>query len=295
MAIISTFAFSIATPIARAAINGGINPTTLLMSRLLISALLLGGSIALISRRHLAIDRRGLLICLTAGFSNGIGMLSYFWALSRIDGSIASMIFSISPLAVLGLLALRGERFTRRHFIRVGLGIGGVYLLIGPGGEAAGNVDSLGVILVFITIICFAIHLSLIQWFLQSYDARPVTFYVVVTMALISLGFWFAQGESWRDPGWSGWLAIGVLAVVSTYLARLTLFSGIQQLGSGQIALLAPLETLLTVLWSVLFLHEWLATWQWLGGALVLTSALLAIQRLNRARWPPRWRLWSRP
>jgi drug/metabolite transporter (DMT)-like permease len=295
MALTSTFAFSVATPIARAAITGGIDPTSLLMSRLIISSLLLGGSIALLAPRQLSIRRRGFFICSAAGLSNGIGMLTYFWALTWIDSSIASMIFSISPLAVLGLLALRGERFSRRHFVRLGLGLAGIYLLIGLDSGPTGGIAWQGIGLVFITIICFAIHLSLIQWFLQDYDARPVTFYVVLVMSLVSVGVWLIQGGEWQDPGWQGWLAIGVLALVSTYLARLALFIGVQKLGGGQVALLAPLETLLTVCWSVLFLHERLTFWQWLGGSLILLSALLAVKRLNRARWRPRWRVWSRP
>lgn len=295
MALVSTLAFSVATPIARGAITGGINPTMLLMARLLISSLLLASSIALIWPGHLVINWRGLLVCAVAGLANGFGMLAYFWALTWIDASITSMMFSLSPLAVLGLLALRGERFTRRHFIRLGLALGGIYLLLGLETGQAGGIAWPGIGLVCITILCFAVHLSLIQWFLQDYDARPVTLYTVTTMTLVSIGFWFSQGAPWQDPGWSGWLAIGVLALVSTYLARLSLFVGVQKLGGGQIALLAPFETLLTVFWSVLFLHERLTFWQWLGGSLILISALLAVQRLNRARWRPRWRVWSRP
>lgn len=293
MALISTLAFSVAPPIAKAAIRAGIDPTSLLMIRLVISSLLLGGSIALVQPRRLAIDRWGLMICTAAGLTNGVGMLTFFWALARIEASVVSMIFSLSPLAVLALLALRGERFTRRHFIRLGLGISGIYLLLGSG--SSGAIDWLGVSLVFVTNLCAAFHLCLIQWFLQDYDARTVTLYVVANMTLVSIGFWVLQDVAWVDPGWSGWLAVGVLAVISTYLARLTLFAGVRSLGSGQIALLAPVETLLSVFWSVLFLHEWLTIWQWLGGLLILTSALLAARRLNRAKWRPRWRVWARP
>jgi drug/metabolite transporter (DMT)-like permease len=153
----------------------------------------------------------------------------------------------------------------------------------------------LGVSLVLVTILTFAIHLTLIQWFLQGYDALTVTFYVVVIMTLVSVVWWLIQGLEWHDPGWSGWLAVVVLAVVSTYLARLSLFAGVRSLGSGQVALLAPLETLLSVTWSILFLVERLTVWQWLGGMLILAGTLLAINRLNRARWQPRWRIWSRP
>jgi drug/metabolite transporter (DMT)-like permease len=295
MALISTFSFSIAPSITRGAIVGGMNPTTLLAARLVISTLLLGGSIMVIAPQRLSIDRRGLAACGLGGLANGIGMLTMFWALARIHASIVSMFFSLSPLAALGLLALRGEKFTRRHMLRLGLGLGGVYLLVGPASVAAGGVDWVGLSLIFITILTFALHLVVIQWFLQGYDARTVTFYVVMTMTVVTVGRWLGEGSQWQNPGWSGWLAIGTLAVVSTYLARVALFIGVRYLGSGQIALLIPLETLLSILWSVLFLAERLTLWQGLGGLLILASALLAINRFNRTRWKPRWRVWARP
>lgn len=295
MALLATAGFSIAPPLTRAAILDGMNPTTLLAVRLLITTLLLGGPILLAAPGRFAIDRRGWLICGIAGLSNGVGMITFFWALTRIEASVASMIFSLSPLFVLGLLSLRGERFTRRHLLRLALGLGGAYLLIGSFGASGSRVDWLGVVLVLVTIFTFAVHLVLIQWFLQGYDAYAVTLYVIVGMALVTVAFWLFQGAEWHKPGWFGWLAIIVLALVSTYLARLALFAGVRYLGSGQIALLTPLETLLTVLWSVLFLQERLTLWQWAGGTFILASALLAVRRLSQARRRPRWRIWSRP
>lgn len=290
MAFVSTLAFSIASPVAKSAIDGGMDPTALLTWRLLLSTLLLGGSIALTAPQRLLLDRRGLLICGGAGLGNGLGMVSFFWALTKVDASVAAMVFALSPLAVLALLALRGEKFTRRHTVRIILGLSGVYLLIGPGG----NVNWMGVGLVCLAITSYAIHLSLIQWYLRDYDARTVTLYVIAGMSVTSIIFWWFQGIEWQNPGWSGWLSIIVLAVVSTYLARLTMFAAIRSIGSGQIALLAPTETLLTVMWSMIFLQERLTPWQWAGGLLILTSALLAIVRLNRAQWRPRWRLWPK-
>lgn len=295
MALASTLAFSIAPPISKGAISAGLDPTTLVMVRLVITTFLLGGTIMLTAAERLRIDRRGLLVCGTAGLCNGLGMVCFFWALSRLEASIASMILSLSPLAVLGLLALRGERFTHRHLVRLALGLVGVYLLIGPGSAVRGGVDWIGVGLVFVTISVVAIHLVLIQWFLQGYDARTVTLYTVAMMSLVSVSFWLSQGAEWREPGWSGWLFILILAVVSTYLARLALFAGVRHLGSGQMALLLPLETLLTVTWSVLFLQEWLTLWQWIGGSLILLSALLAVRRLRWTRKRTRWRVWWRP
>jgi len=79
-----------------------------------------------------------------------------------------------------------------------------------------------------------------------------------------------------------GWLAVIALAIVSTYIARLAFFAAVGAIGGAQVSLLGPVETLLSVTWSVLFLQERLTLWQWLGGGLILISALLAVQRLGR-------------
>jgi drug/metabolite transporter (DMT)-like permease len=85
-----------------------------------------------------------------------------------------------------------------------------------------------------------------------------------------------------------------ILAFVSTYLSRLLVFAAIGRIGGGQMAMLSPVETLMAVLWSSLFLSERLSPVQWIGGFFILTSAVLAIQRLSIARLRPRWRLWAK-
>ena len=113
-------------------------------------------------------------------------------------------------------------------------------------------------------------------------------------MALVVTLWWWFQGGIWQAPGLRGWVAIGSLALVSTYLARFALVAAVARIGGSQMAMLAPVETLFTVTWSMLFLGERLSPLQWVGGALILTSALLAIQRLDRSHWRPRWLTWIR-
>ncbi len=124
--------------------------------------------------------------------------------------------------------------------------------------------------------------------------ARPVTFYVLLAMTLAVLVMWFLEGATWQPLGWDGWWVVVVLAVVSTYASRLLLFAAVSRIGGGQMAMLTPFETLLAVFWSAVFLDEHLSPIQWVGGALILTSAVLAIKRLQLARLRPRWRLWSK-
>jgi drug/metabolite transporter (DMT)-like permease len=62
--------------------------------------------------------------------------------------------------------------------------------------------------------------------------------------------------------------------------------ASIKHIGSGQMALLSPVEALLTVIWSMLFLGERLSPVQWIGSLLILASGLMAVQRLSRVRAP---------
>lgn len=281
MAGTAVLAFSLVTPLSKVGLNLGLTPTMQNVARLTLTVVLLALTLAFTARGQLRIDRRGLGLCLGSGALIGLGALIYLSGLARVDSSIAAMIFAIEPLLVLGLLALRGERFTYRQYVRLALALTGVYLLLGPGGR----VDVFGALLVLLSTLFFALPMALMQWFLQGYDSRTVTFYMVLGMALISLAIWLGEGAPWRDPGVAGWLVIAALAVVCTYLSRLALTLAVKRLGSGQVSLLVPLELLLAVVWSVVFLSERLAPAQWLGGALILLSAALAVVRLRRVPW----------
>lgn len=281
MAGAAVLAFSLITPLSKVGLGLGLTPVMQNIARLTLTVALLALTLAFTARGQLRIDRRGLGLCLGSGVLIGVGALIYLSGLARVDSSIAAMIFAIEPLLVLGLLALRGERFTYRQYVRLVLALTGVYFLVGPGGR----VDLLGAALVTLSTLFFALPMALMQWFLQGYDSRTVTFYMVLGMALISVVAWLAQGAPWRDPGTGGWLVILVLAVVCTYFSRLALTVAVKRLGSGQVSLLVPLELLLAVVWSVLFLGERLTPAQWLGGALILASAALAVVRLQRVPW----------
>lgn len=282
----ATTGFSIATPLSRHAILIGMSPTNLLLGRMVISVVLLGIFFILNKSAHTKIDRRGMLVVGVVGVCNGISTMTFYESLRFLDASMAIMIFAANPVVVLGLLALRGEKFTYRQLVRVGLALGGVYLLARPGG----GVSLIGVLLVLATIAIFSVQMVGVQWYLQEYDSGAVTFYIAAMATLVTFAWWRIQGEVWYVAGAQGWLTIILVAVVSTVLARLCFYKAIQKLGSGQMSLLMPTEMLLAVIWSLLFLGERLTLVQWLGASLILISAVLAIQRLGRVRWPRRGR-----
>ena len=281
LALISTFCYSFAPPVARYAILDGFESTALLTVRLWIATALCALTLAITDRQKLLMSRQGLLTATGVGAVNAAGMVLFFFALNYLEASLSAMILALSPAIVLSLLALRGERLTRRHLVRLAVALVGVYLLIGP----TGAVDWLGAALSLLATFFFSLQVALTQWHLVGYPARSVMFYVTGTTTLFVTGWWLVNGAVWTAPGPKGWLAVLILAVVSTYLARLGYFNALARVGGSQISLLGPLETLLGVVWSILFLGERLAPIQAVGGALILLSALLAVRRLGRVRF----------
>ncbi len=277
LALGSTVAFSFAPPVARAAILGGMNSNELLMLRMVIASALFGLTLAVTARDSLRLPRRALWAALLVGALNAGGMILLFLSLNYLEASLGAMIIALSPPLVLTLLALRGERLTRRNLVRLGLALAGVYLLISP----SGGVDWGGALMALAATLLFALQMAVTQWTLVGYPVRGVVFYVTITMTVFTVAWWLLQGAPWTAPSSGGWGAVLLLAVVSTYFARLGYYAAIGLIGSGQLALLGPLETLLSVIWAVLFLHERLAAWQLVGGVFILASAALAVRRFG--------------
>ena len=281
MALGATFAASIVTPVVRGAVVGGMAPMTLLVLRLGLSVLLLGATVAIISPKLLRLERRGWLSVGLIGLINGVEICCFFMSLAYVDSSMSAMIKSGQPLVVLLMLALGGERLTGRHFVRIGLAICGIYLLVGPGGDVA----PMGLLLLTGSIILYALQLVLTQWWLTDFNSQTVTLYLLAIMAVIVTFWWVVSGVGWQEPTRTEWLVVVVLAVVSTWFARLAIFGAIQRIGSGQVALLWPVQTLLIIVLSVVFLNERMAPLQWVGGGLIICSAMLAVRRF-RAKAP---------
>lgn len=278
LALTATAAFSTNAPVARGAILAGMDPATLLAARFVLATLLFGSVLAFSGMRRTApaqrpLDRAGILYAAGSGLTNGLALMSFFWGLTLVSASVASMIsIALAPIFTLLLLRSRGELITGRSIVRLGLSLVGIYFLVGLGGA----VDPWGVLLLISGAFFFALHLVSVQWYLRPYNTLVVTAIMVVAACSMVLPFWWLTGADPFIPLWIGWIAIFAQGIVATFIARLMTYVAINRIGSGQFALLTPLEALLTILWSALFLAERLAPAQWIGAVLIVISTLLA-------------------
>lgn len=280
LVLLASVVLSASPVVARGVLRSGMDPTLLLMLRFWLATALLGAVLALRAPALMRINRRGLQKCAFAGLLAGLDTLAFFYALQRLDASLAVMLSSFYPLLVLVWLRLRGEPFTVLDLIRLAMGIGGVYFLTGLGQTA----DWLGVLLIGFSTMTYSLFIVVLPTLQPAIDTNTSAFYVVTSMTVYFTLFWLLQGAHWQPPATEGWLAVVWLAVLGVVVHRLLLFAGIARIGSAETALLAPVDILLTIVWSLLFLGERVQALQWLGGSLILLSAMLALLRLNRTR-----------
>jgi len=270
---------SVLPPLIRVGLTDNVGPVALLTYRLLIASVTLWVVFGVTQPQLLRIDARGFGACAIAAAADCFASLCYYNAFTHVSTSVAHVIFSLYPVVALLLLALRGERFSRVGVAGLGLALIGVYLLVGPGGE----VNLVGTLLAFGAASGYATHLALTQWFLSGYDSRTVASYVLglITAMLGIVSLFAPQPLASISP--TGWLVIAVTGLVSSALARLALFAGIRRIGSGRAALMAPVETLLPVVWAVIFLGDRLSPLQWCAGALIVAAMTLVLGARARA------------
>lgn len=286
LGVFTTIGFSLATPISRHILLSGTTPEVLLILRLGMATMLMGSTWAIYKPKSLNFGRRSFAIVCLLGVLSGISTLCYNWALTRLDASMAVMIYAVNPVVALSFLWFGGEKMTRRQIFRLALALSGVYLLIGPGGE----VSLWGVGLMFVSMLTWSAQMVGVQWYLRDKDSGAISFYIAAASVVIIVGYWLMRGAAFQNPPMRSWLLILVQAVIATYIARLCFFTAIQKIGSGQMALLMPLETMLSITWSLIFLGERIGWLQAMGGLLILISAILAFERLGRLRVPGRWK-----
>ncbi|MEM8859316.1 MAG: DMT family transporter [Chloroflexota bacterium] len=283
LALLATAAYSTNAIIARGAILNGMHPVTLLAGRFLLASGLYVVTVSSFAAMRSddppsavtrSLDRFSFWIATLSGVINGLTLVCFFVALRTVSASIFSMIsITLVQFFTIGLLALGGESITVRKSLRLILGLIGLYFLVGLGGSA----DSFGLLLIVVGAILFTIHIVSVQWYLKAYDSWTVTTLIVVSATASTLLLWWLTDAGTFVPWPFGWLAIVFQGVITTFVGRILTYKSIAVIGSGQYALLAPLETSLTLLWAMIFLGERLMSIQWIGAVFILMGISLAI------------------
>jgi drug/metabolite transporter (DMT)-like permease len=270
-ALVSALFLGLAPVFGKAAMGvGKFSPLAVVALRTSMAALLLVIIIALFRRRILYIYPAGLLGCLLAGAVNGLGSIFYYVGLSRLNASIAQMLYALYPIFVAFWLQLDKQTPSRLTGFRIVLASISAYFLTRVN---AGSIDSWGFVFMLIAAALYALHLPINQRVLYDVPAPTVTVYTLLAMSLVVVPAYLIFDRSLPTVS-APWTPILALTAV-TFCSRLLLFLGVKHIGGMQTALLGLGELIVAILFSHLLLGESLTTWQWIGTAGLSLSLLL--------------------
>ncbi|HZW99999.1 MAG TPA: EamA family transporter [Trueperaceae bacterium] len=191
--------------------------------------------------------------------------------------SLAFVLLYTAPAFVAVLAAsLLGERLTRAKALLVTVSIVGVALVSTAGG--VGVTPTPAAVAWGLTAgLSYASYYLFGKWALRRY--RPVTIFAVV-MPVGALGLLPLVGfEVIRMSSSSVWLDVGLMGVLSTYLAYYVYYSGLRTVEATRAVLVATVEPLLAAALAALLFGERLGPSGIVGGVLVLLAATLASTR----------------
>jgi drug/metabolite transporter (DMT)-like permease len=278
LTLLSTIFFGTAPIFGKLAYRAQMLPFTLVALRTVTAAVALWIFYLLFWRAALKISWNNLMGCVGMGLANGVGSLLYYTGLTRVDASLAQLLYTLYPIWVFIFLIAAGHYVSKRSIVRLTLALAGVFALTYTGAQ---QVDVLGVMLMLSSGACYGWHLVLGQWTLADVDSRTVTLYVLSTMAIVVVAARLVDGSPWTPISMDGWLAVLGLTIFPTILARLMVFAGLRNLGGAQTSLLGLAELLVALLIAFLLLGERMTLLQWLGGVLLMGSVVLASRESN--------------
>src|SRR5688572_9620448 len=270
-ALISAFFLGLTSIFGNVAMGADkFSPYAVVALRTSLAALLLVLIIVLFKRQFLYIYPIGLLGCILAGVTNGVGSIFYYVGLNKLNASIAQMLYALYPFFVAFWLQLDKQSPSRLTVVRIMIAILSAFLLTRA---PSGQIDFLGVGFMLISAALYALHLPINQRVLYDVPAPTVTVYTLLAMSAIVVPAYIIFDRSWPAEN-APWLPVLGLTAV-TFFSRLALFLGVKHIGGMQTALLGLGELLIAIPFSFLLLGESLTPIQWVGTVGLGISLLL--------------------
>ena len=277
---LSASAFGAMAIFARFAYAAGADVYGLLAVRFLLAAIAMG---FVMRARGISLPPWRRVLALAA--MGGIGYVSqsycFFTALNYAQASLVALLLYLYPLFVTILAAVfLKEHLTTSTVIALVLCSVGAGLTVG-GGEGS----SLGIALGVAAAVIYSIYIVVGARVTAGVNAIATTTVICTAAALVYVTLGLLRAGAGVPPQFpvsaGGWLALVAIALVSTVLAILTFFAGLQRLGASKASMLSTLEPVVTVVLAALLLGEHIGPTQAVGGGLILAGVLWLTRRAS--------------
>jgi drug/metabolite transporter (DMT)-like permease len=265
---LSATCFAAMPVFARTMYADGGDPSTLLLLRFVLAA----GLLLLLAVRRAARPTGATLVGLVLlGALYVCQSLAYFTALTMTAASLLGLLLYVYPVVVALLASMLFHiPLTRARIASLAVALAGAALTIGPVGDG----NWLGIGLGMASALIYAGYILIATRLTRSVD--PVWSSAIITASAASIFGALALARGVALPMSSiGWAAVGAIALISTVVAILSFLAGLTRVGPTDAATLSTLEPAMTALLAVVLLGESLAPVQIVGGALIVSAALI--------------------
>jgi len=240
-----------------------------------VRVLLGAGAIALFRSARIMPARADWYRIVAAGIiGQAMPALLFAMAEERISSSLTGMLVSGIPIFTAVLAAGITRRLpTAMRVVGLTLGFAGIALLSSPAlrGSSAG---AIGVGMVITATIGYAIASNIYAPLQQTYGAKAVVLWTLTVASIVLLPFGVVgAGESSFE--WPSVIAVVILGVIGTGLARALLIAAFGRLGTVRGSIISYLVPIVALVLGVVVLNETVEVIQLIGAAIAIFGGYL--------------------
>ena len=250
----------------------GMPISTLLFFRFVVATATLWSVLPLVNN-YILPSGKEFWFALGIGLIYGVMTLLFFWGLTFITAGLAAIVFYTYPVHVFVISAtLLDEPVTRTKFVALAFGIVGMLVILGGNTEA---INPIGVGLVLLAALCYAIYSTGSRAALQQVDTGTFTATAMIATLVSMLPYWISSGNLAFPISGYGWSLIVGIGTIGTAVPIVLYVGGLNRIEATHASVIGTSEPVLTVLLGLVLLGEAVTLRVFVGGFIVLVGVLI--------------------
>ena len=221
---------------------------------------------------------KDLGVILLGGVCFGAHWVTYFYALKLSNVAIGMLaVFTYPIITVLLEPLFFKTRLSITHLLLGGLVLIGIYFLSPE--MSLENTQVKGLIFGIISAFFYAVRNILMKKKVATYHGSLLMFYqMVVVIALLWPAFFFFEAS----PSGNDWLALGILALLTTAVGHTLFVMSFKHFSIGTASIMSSIQPVYGIVFGILLLDEVPDLKTMVGGSLILLSVLVESIQSNR-------------
>jgi len=203
--------------------------------------------------------------------------VSYLYAINSGGAALASVLLYTAPAWVVACsFIVYKEKLTASKIVAIILVITGVFLISSSGGNSNSTIPltPLAIVSGLTAGFCYSLYYTLGKHFSGRYSSANLFMYMLLIGVLGILPF-----VQFAPKTGLAWLALILVAFVSTFIAYQLYYLGLKKLEAGKASIVATIEPVVAAVTAYYFLGEQFTIAGYLGASIIIIAVILTIVR----------------